>query len=116
MYEKADKNSISACRVAARLIAEYRAGMIQEQRSTTRENGKAILDSFKATAEKAEADIKRLTRKLAALDVDITRLQMRDTLRNAQEIQRKKQERADLVKRISALHAIRTRCLKQVGA
>ena len=113
MYEKADTGSISARRVAERLIAEYRAGLIQEKR---REDGKAIIDSFKATAEKAEADINRLTRKLAALDVDIARLQMRDTLRNAHEIQRKKQDRADLVKRISALHDIRTRCLKQVGA
>ena len=103
-------------------MADYRAGKIPEApekpKTITRkcDNGKAILDSFRNTAAKAEANIKELSRKKAALDAEISRLQMRNTLQYAPEIKRKQQERADLVKRISALQAVRTRCLKQVGA
>lgn len=140
MYETALENSASKRKVVEQLMAEYRAGKIPEvpEQHCSRSpatgkraaagnpkpaskaggisKGKAILNSFRSTAAKAEANIKELTRKVAALDVEITRLQMKDTLRNMPDIERKKRERADLVKRISALHDIRTRCLKQVGA
>lgn len=126
MYETALENSASKRKVVEQLKAEYRAGKIPElpekPKTTTRKwgnikmkasNGKAILDSFRNTAAKAETNIKELSSKVTALDAEISRLQMRNTLQHAPEIKRKQQEKADLVKRISALQDIRARCLKQ---